>query len=108
MPEVWKSYELPACLVDQYLAQPGDVCTAGLKIAFGAYSVGHHLQDRSCSWVMGSSWELLREDRWMFGEIKNTRGVDGNLSESIPPVNVVSSPQQRLVELKVKLLLYCK
>lgn len=57
---------------------------------------------------MDSPWELLREDWWMFGEIKNTRGVDGNLSESIPPVNVVSSPQQRLVELKVKLLFYCK
>lgn len=71
-------------------------------------SVGYHLQDRSCSWVMDSPWELLREDWWMFGEIKNTRGVDGNLSESIPPVNVVSFPQQRLVELKVKLLLYCK
>lgn len=28
------------------LAQPGDVCT-GLKIAFCAYSVGHHLHDRA-------------------------------------------------------------
>lgn len=42
----------------------------------------------------------------MVGEIKNTREVVGNLPESIPPIPVVSSPQQRLVELKVKLLLY--
>lgn len=42
----------------------------------------------------------------MVGEIKNTREVDDNLPGNIPPVTVVSSPQQRLVELKVKLLLY--
>lgn len=50
MPEVWECYELPACLVDQYLAQPGDVCTAGLKIAFGAY--------KQC-WVPPARQELL-------------------------------------------------
>lgn len=37
---------------------------------------------------------------------KNAREVDGDLPESIPPVTVIFSPQHRLVELKVKHLLY--
>lgn len=44
----------------------------------------------------------------MVRETKDPREVEGNLPESIPAVTVVSSPQQRLVELKVKLLLYQK
>lgn len=38
--------------------------------------------------------------------IKNAREVDGNLPESITLVTVISSLQHRLVELKVKHLLY--
>lgn len=34
------------------------------------------------------------------------KNVSGNLPESLPPVTVISSPQHRLVELKVKHLLY--
>lgn len=44
----------------------------------------------------------------MVGEIKNPREVEGNLPESIPAVTIVSFPQKRLVELKVKFLLYQK
>lgn len=40
--------------------------------------------------------------------IKNAREVVGNLPESILPVTVISSPQHRLVELKVRHLLYWK
>lgn len=38
--------------------------------------------------------------------MKDARDVDDNSPESNPPVTVVSSPQHRLVELKVKHLLY--
>lgn len=108
IPEVWKRYELPACLLDQCLYMCVQLVSKLLLVLTN--SVGSHLQDRSCSWcwVMSSPWELLREDWWMAEEIKNTREVDGNLPVSIPPVTIVSSPQQRLVELKVMLLPYWK
>lgn len=91
---------------------PARRCVQLVSVLFLALTnrAGHHLQHRSCLWywVMGSPGNCLEKiDGWL-GEIKNTREVDGNLPESIPPVTVVSSPQRRLVELKVKLLHYWK